>query len=730
MKRAYISHQFFLERASNATRAALSHITPRGFGPLFRFRPVLDRVRPVFVTSGLRKSEDNRGWITYYNGALEAALRFKASQMDLFFGPLWDCFVGYAKAPFPNLDLWFAHYFFDKDSPDRKDPMQIGSTVSIDDGHPKFDFGLNKLAMPDMTHVAHVFRHILELTDAGIPMEFRGDKVVLDTGDPRDRPVGRDKDDNYGAAYRLKPEKLASAREAMLYLMEQKGSKTDYLEMRFSARLGNEPSAEAACNELLRRLPDFAAYPCEASVSIWGRIATLEALPFLEVICGPEDQLLTQLEPVTLPGLKITSPLVASVIGGHHFVVTTPGPLDEAQHRTLEQHFGVPFYHEPPQIVKGNDLYCTGGKRVLPPDAALPATKKPAAKKQAPKKPATKKAAKKKAAKKKPGRKKSAKRREPKAGPRVAVARPGSSDDAPLTIPEVEAQVAEAVAALREHFQEELNFTPESLAFADFMISHSWPPPERPEPLEQIQMVYGGYLGEVIRRHCGGQWALDSEGRPVMMVEMGGEPLEVDPFGRARRRLLHEPGISLAGYADTILRAQTGGFTPESMEQARQLHQAQSADGVSSSTADPASTTDDEASKEAVEWAAGTAERAVEEFRELAGVELDYSPHSLEVLDETITRLWPEPPEEPDGLVTTLGAYTGEVIRRHLGGSWSVEASGCPFLCNIGHVARLSPLSKAWKRLTQGENDSLAWYFASIQRIMPGESGPEPASAP
>ena len=141
---------------------------------------------------------------------------------------------------------------------------------------------------------------------------------------------------------------------------------------------------------------------------------------------------------------------------------------------------------------------------------------------------------------------------------------------------------------------------------------------------------------------------------------------------------------------------------------------------------EPAST----ANNEAADWAADTAEGAVQEYRELAGIDLDYSPHSLTVLDETISRLWPKPPEVLDGLVATLGAYTGELIRRHLGGTWSLDLKGTPVLHNIGdHVTEVSPLSKAWKRLTQGENDSLAWYFTSIQHVMSGEEIPESASA-
>lgn len=98
---------------------------------------------------------------------------------------------------------------------------------------------------------------------------------------------------------------------------------------------------------------------------------------------------------------------------------------------------------------------------------------------------------------------------------------------------------------------------------------------------------------------------------------------------------------------------------------------------------------------------------------------LDYSPESLAALDEFIASDFDPPGKAPapDGLQQDVGAYVGEVVRRHIGGRWAGDGA----LVDVGGpVSSVNPIGKARKRFANGPEDSLAWFYETVRRHATG----------
>lgn len=97
------------------------------------------------------------------------------------------------------------------------------------------------------------------------------------------------------------------------------------------------------------------------------------------------------------------------------------------------------------------------------------------------------------------------------------------------------------------------------------------------------------------------------------------------------------------------------------------------------------------------------------------GVALDYSPDSLASSDQLISEIWGlHPPENLREVAEVVGAYLGEVIRRHVGGEWAFNDE----FRTVGISRRGSwifPMSRAEKRLVDGAGDSLASFYAVVR---------------
>ncbi len=102
-------------------------------------------------------------------------------------------------------------------------------------------------------------------------------------------------------------------------------------------------------------------------------------------------------------------------------------------------------------------------------------------------------------------------------------------------------------------------------------------------------------------------------------------------------------------------------------------------------------------------------------MRDLAPeVNLDYSPKSLENLDEFISKRFGPPGSAfvGDALMIGMGCYVGEVIIRNIGGYWS--KLGKPEINEVNGIQAIFPIQKVVKRFRNGSIDSLPFYYATI----------------
>jgi Family of unknown function (DUF6278) len=115
------------------------------------------------------------------------------------------------------------------------------------------------------------------------------------------------------------------------------------------------------------------------------------------------------------------------------------------------------------------------------------------------------------------------------------------------------------------------------------------------------------------------------------------------------------------------------------------------------------------------------ADLAVNTTRNVAGIELDFSPASLERVDELISGFRDEghTAETMNDTICLFGCYLGEVIIHNHGGQWKVAADtayrdiapGDLLVLEAPNGAVWNPLGKAFKLLENGMEDSLAFFY-------------------
>ncbi len=118
------------------------------------------------------------------------------------------------------------------------------------------------------------------------------------------------------------------------------------------------------------------------------------------------------------------------------------------------------------------------------------------------------------------------------------------------------------------------------------------------------------------------------------------------------------------------------------------------------------------------------AELAVSVTRNVAGIELDYSPASLNNVDSLISGFHAEglTAEAMNETICLFGCYLGEVIIRNHGGAWKVAretgfkdiAAGDLLVLETPNKAVWNPIGKAFKLLENGMEDSLVFLFGVI----------------
>ncbi len=124
--------------------------------------------------------------------------------------------------------------------------------------------------------------------------------------------------------------------------------------------------------------------------------------------------------------------------------------------------------------------------------------------------------------------------------------------------------------------------------------------------------------------------------------------------------------------------------------------------------------------REAAEFTAADAARTL-------GIRLDFTRESLKTLDDAIDR-FVDPSSPLIGvMVMSYGAYLGEVVVRTLGGRWRPSSSlDDVAIVEIGRVAEVYPMRRVAKRIQEGSENSLDFWYETIAKYRSGPSSPQP----
>jgi hypothetical protein len=288
-----------------------------------------------------------------------------------------------------------------------------------------------------------------------------------------------------------------------------------------------------------------------------------------------------------------------------------------------------------------------------------------------------------------------------------------------------------AVDTVRDATGVELDFTCASLAAVDTLVTRLrsalvLQPEGSLRALAAAASPIGAYVGEVLRRELGAVWtegvkdlpsgvpslqlacmnvvpaamATDLlEGRPTMLFD-GSSASSVEEYYRVVARLVRS-------HLDTHLYGAAG--TRETVKAAM--------------------STDLELANTILNYA----EMALSTAGVKWGVILDFAPTSLKDVDAILGEMHDglvrakaqavqeaPTPAQVRNMAIVWGAYVGEVMRRHLGGTWSnseVEGQGKVLRLRLGST-EWYPLRKVEKRLVDGPGDNVAFYYHAIAKIL------------
>jgi hypothetical protein len=101
------------------------------------------------------------------------------------------------------------------------------------------------------------------------------------------------------------------------------------------------------------------------------------------------------------------------------------------------------------------------------------------------------------------------------------------------------------------------------------------------------------------------------------------------------------------------------------------------------------------------------------------GVNLDYSPGSIEALEGILSKLAPVQESGLERLTKLWGSYFGEVFRRRYASEWTMSAyPGGKFAVPTLEIggSRIYPLMKVHRRLTMGAPESLVTFQQMVEK--------------
>ena len=117
------------------------------------------------------------------------------------------------------------------------------------------------------------------------------------------------------------------------------------------------------------------------------------------------------------------------------------------------------------------------------------------------------------------------------------------------------------------------------------------------------------------------------------------------------------------------------------------------------------------------------AQLAVDAARKVDSVELDYSPASLKEVDRILGVFHSEKlrADQIGETVFSFGCYVGEVMVRHLGGTWKMPQQSFWSRLGFGETNMMmvemlngnvwNPIGKAFKTLENGKVESLSYFY-------------------
>ena len=130
------------------------------------------------------------------------------------------------------------------------------------------------------------------------------------------------------------------------------------------------------------------------------------------------------------------------------------------------------------------------------------------------------------------------------------------------------------------------------------------------------------------------------------------------------------------------------------------------------------------------------AQWVIDNFGPQSGLaQFGYDAQSIAYLDAFIDRQgesFRASPQGIDRIVSLLGSFVGEAVIATYGGDWEQNDSGLSIVIrSSGQVHFVQPFQKIHKRLTNGQEDNLEFYFATLlPQVLarPEPSGSQPSS--
>src|SRR5690242_17355583 len=103
----------------------------------------------------------------------------------------------------------------------------------------------------------------------------------------------------------------------------------------------------------------------------------------------------------------------------------------------------------------------------------------------------------------------------------------------------------EAVKMGREGFETDLDFSESSLEKVEKILAHlstEMPDSASESSIDEMSKMWGGYLGEVVRRRWGGEWMIDYyPGGQFLIITLNVNGSKLFPSMKVNRRLTEGP---------------------------------------------------------------------------------------------------------------------------------------------------------------------------------------------